>query len=88
MCFSKFTQSIWIDYHENSTKGVARERRGTMSTSRSKIHNTLRNFLCGNRLQQQEVACVKRASAYTLPIIPAICKRNFFSVKAVILTFL
>ena len=30
----------------------------------------------------------KRVSAYTLPIIPAICKSNFLSVKAVTLTSL
>ena len=49
-------------------------------------HNTLRNFLCDIRLQQLEVACAKRVSTCTLQIIPAICKCNYFSVKAVILT--
>ena len=59
-----------------------------MSKHRPKIHNTLRNFLCGNRLQQLEVAWAKRVSAYALITIPAICKRNFISVKAIILTSL
>ena len=58
-----------------------------MSKCRSKSHNTLRNFLCDNRLQQLEVVAkrAKRVSAYTLPTIFPICKRNFLSVKAVIL---
>ena len=63
----------------------ARERRDTMLKCRSKSHNTLRNFLLGNRLQQLEVACAKRVSVYTLPTILAICKRKYFSVKAFIL---
>ena len=51
-----------------------------MSKRRSKSHNTaLRNFLCGNRLQQLEVASAKRFSAYTLPTIPAICKATFLN---------
>ena len=37
-------------------------------------------------MRQPEVAYVKRVSQSTLLTIPAICKRNFFSVKAVILT--
>ena len=49
-----------------------------MSKHRSKSHNTLRNFLCGNRLQQLESTCVKRVSAYTQPTIDAICMRNLF----------
>ena len=59
-----------------------------MSKRKSKHHNTQRKILCGNRLQQLEVACGKRLSAYTLPTIPEICKRIFFSVKVIILTSL
>ena len=49
-----------------------------MSKRRSKNYNTLRNFLCDNRLQQLEVARAGRVSEYTLPTIPVICKRKFF----------
>ena len=53
-----------------------------MSKRMYKIHITLRNFLCNNRLQQLEVTCDKRVSAYTLPTIPAICKHNLQTVSA------
>ena len=40
MCFSIFTQSIWIDYFENITKEKEKDE--------AQCHNTLRNFPCGN----------------------------------------
>ena len=67
MFFSTFTKSIWIDYLENITK---EQEKRAMSKRMYKRQSTLRNFLCGNRLQQLEVA---RTS-----FITAICKRNFF----------
>ena len=59
-----------------------------MVKHKSKSHNTLRKFLGGTRLQQLKVSCAKRVRAYTLQAIPPICKRDFFSVKVVILTCL
>ena len=38
MCFSIFTESIWIDYLENMRYQIARERRDTMSKCSSKYH--------------------------------------------------
>ena len=48
-----------------------------MSKRRSKSYDIRRNFHCGNRLQQLEVAYVKCVSVYTLPTIHVICKCNF-----------
>ena len=84
MCFSTFTQSIWIDYLENITK-QQEKKEAQYKSAGPYSHSTLRNFFDGNRFQQLEVACARRMSAYTQPTIPAICKPNFFSAKAVIL---
>ena len=51
MCFSAFTESIWIDYLEDYQR--SREKRVIMPNM-SKIHNTLRN-----RLQQLEATCYR-----------------------------
>ena len=61
MCFSTFTQIIWIDYRKYYQK--AGERTSPMLKRRSENHNTLRNFLCDNIFKQLEVACAKRLSA-------------------------
>ena len=56
----KFFADDWSSMHH---VWRARERRGAMSKCRSKIHNTLGNFLYGNRLQQLETP--HWAHAYT-----------------------
>ena len=86
ICILRISTYIAINWLSWKYYQRAREMRGTVSKDRFKSHNKIRNFFCGISLQQLEVACVKCVSAYTLPTIPAICKRNFFSVKVVIMT--
>ena len=89
MCFSTFTESMWIEYFENITKEHEKGEAQCQSAGlKPTIHYAtfFAATICSNRLQQLVVACAKRVSAFTLQTIPATCKRNFFSVKAIILT--
>ena len=79
MCFSTFTQSIWIDYLENVNR---EQEKGEAQCQRAGLKATI-HFLCGNHMRQLEVACTKRVAAYTLSTIPEIWERNFFTVKAI-----
>ena len=79
MCFTTFSQNIWIDYIENITreKGKAQFQIAGLNVT---IHYA--NFFVATIYSNCSV------SAYILPTIPAICMSNFFSVKMFILSSL
>ena len=71
MCFSTSTQCIWTVHLENITRDGEAQGHG------AGLKATIQYAIFFLR---------QRVSAYTLPIIHAICNRKMFSCKAVILT--